>query len=83
MKKDHQSNPAEKQTGKILEGVERDSHGVFTGALHKLGKMTGLSAGDNVTDNDPAEKWGRIVGRTLGFAFLIILAINLFTGWFF
>lgn len=65
---------------RIFRGADRDSHSIFAGALHKLGKMTGLSAGHDDRADDPAEKWGRIVGRTLGFAFLILLVINLFTG---
>jgi hypothetical protein len=83
MKPKDQSGPVDKGTRKILDRVEQDSHGVFTGALYKLGKITGLSAGHDVSHGDPAEKWGRIVGRTLGFIFLAILIINLFTGWFF
>lgn len=82
IKKDDKSAKSA-EAGRILETVEKDSNGVFTGALHQLGKRTGLSAGDDVTNSDPVEKWGRIVGRTLGFGFLIVLIVNLFTGWFF
>ena len=71
------------QADKIIRRAEQDSHSIFTGALHRLGKMTGLSAGEDVSGTDPAEKWGRIVGRSLGFVFLIVLVVNLFTGWFF
>ena len=79
------------ESERILRRAEQESHGVFTGALHRigqslgqnLGKMSGLSAGENVTNSDPVEKWGRIIGRTLGFLFLAVLAVNLFTGWFF
>ncbi len=71
------------QADKIIQRAERESHNIFTGALHRLGRMTGLSAGDDVSRSDPAEKWGRIIGRSLGFVFLIVLIVNLFTGWFF
>ena len=32
---------------------------------------------------DAVEMWARRVGRTLGFLFLGLLALNLATGWFF
>ena len=32
---------------------------------------------------DKVEIWARRIGRTLGFIFLAVLALNLATGWFF
>jgi len=32
---------------------------------------------------DAVEIWARRIGRTLGFLFLVMLALNLATGWFF
>jgi hypothetical protein len=34
-------------------------------------------------DRDWPEVWGRWVGRLLGALFLILLIVNLLTGWFF
>jgi len=32
---------------------------------------------------DPVEMWARRTGRIIGYGLLVILTINLFTGWFF
>lgn len=32
---------------------------------------------------DPVVVWGKRVGRVIGYGLLIVLAVNLFTGWFF
>jgi hypothetical protein len=32
---------------------------------------------------DAVEIWAKRIGRALGLVFLVVLAINLFTGWFF
>lgn len=68
------------EPGRILRDANRGSQDLFAGALQRLGMFTGLSAGKPRPDEDAVEKWGRIVGRTLGFGFLILLAINLFSG---
>ena len=38
---------------------------------------------DDGAEADGVEIWAKRIGRTLGFVFLILLAVNLFTGWFF
>jgi hypothetical protein len=57
-------------------------------SLASLSRETGLLGGARMRDNDGAEPdaveiWAKRVGRALGVIFVIILAINLFTGWFF
>jgi hypothetical protein len=47
-----------------------------------------LGAGPRMREDDGApqdavELWAKRIGRALGFVFLALLAINLFTGWFF
>lgn len=68
------------EADRIVRDAERDSQNLFASTLHKLAQKSGLSAGKSGAPEDPAEKWGRIVGRTLGFGFLILLVVNLFTG---
>lgn len=33
-------------------------------------------------DEDGAERWGRRIGRALGYVFALLLLLNLFTHWF-
>lgn len=56
----------------ILRRAEADQRGPFA-----PGPPPGGESGD------PAEMWGRRVGRALGYGLLVVLIVNLFTGWFF
>lgn len=39
--------------------------------------------GAQIDENDPVEVWAKRVGRIVGYALLVVLIVNLFTGWFF
>ena len=39
--------------------------------------------GAQIDEGDPVEVWAKRVGRILGYALLVVLIVNLFTGWFF
>ena len=57
-------------------------------SLAALSRESGLLGGVNMRANegeapDSVEIWARRIGRALGLVFLVVLAINLFTGWFF
>lgn len=39
--------------------------------------------GARIDKNDPVEVWAKRVGRILGYGLLVVLVVNLFTGWFF
>ena len=57
-------------------------------SLAALSRESGLlGAVDMRTDAgeapDAVEIWAKRIGRALGLVFLVVLAINLFTGWFF
>lgn len=41
------------------------------------------SRGARIDESDPVEVWAKRVGRVLGYGLLIVLIVNLFTGWFF
>ena len=57
----------------ILRRAEADQRGLLTPGPPLAGEPSG----------DAAEIWGRRVGRVLGYALLLLLIVNLFTGWFF
>ena len=55
-------------------------------ALSRDGGLLGVGPqmrGDDASAEDALELWAKRIGRALGFVFLILLAVNLFTGWFF
>lgn len=57
-------------------------------SLASMSRETGLLGGARMGDDDggapdAVEIWAKRVGRGLGVIFVIVLAINLFTGWFF
>ncbi len=39
--------------------------------------------GAQIDETDRVEVWAKRVGRILGYILLVILTVNLFTGWFF
>lgn len=39
--------------------------------------------GAAIDESDPVEVWAKRLGRILGYALLVLLIVNLFTGWFF
>jgi hypothetical protein len=56
--------------------------------LASLSRETGLLGGARMREDegeapDAVEIWAKRVGRALGVIFVVILAINLFNGWFF
>ena len=57
-------------------------------SLAALSRESGLLGGMNMRADDgeapdAVEIWAKRIGRALGLVFLVVLAINLFTGWFF
>jgi hypothetical protein len=57
-------------------------------SLAALSRESGLLGGVNMRSHageapDAVEIWARRTGRALGLVFLVVLALNLFTGWFF
>lgn len=39
--------------------------------------------GARIDESDPVEVWAKRIGRIIGYGLLIVLTLNLFTGWFF
>ena len=39
--------------------------------------------GAQIDESDPVEVWAKRIGRIVGYALLVVLIVNLFTGWFF
>ncbi|MFN3889842.1 MAG: hypothetical protein ACK4MV_05535 [Beijerinckiaceae bacterium] len=39
--------------------------------------------GADINEYDPVEVWAKRIGRIAGYALLVLLVVNLFTGWFF
>ena len=39
--------------------------------------------GAQIDESDPVEVWAKRIGRIIGYALLVVLIVNLFTGWFF
>jgi hypothetical protein len=39
--------------------------------------------GAQIDETDPVEVWAKRIGRIIGYALLVLLIVNLFTGWFF
>lgn len=39
--------------------------------------------GAQIDESDAVEVWAKRIGRSLGYILLGVLAVNLFTGWFF
>ncbi len=57
-------------------------------SLASLSRETGLLGGARMREDggeapDAVEIWAKRVGRALGLIFVVVLVINLFTGWFF
>ena len=73
MKKDDEARRIEAE--RILRQVERETKGVADSSMarqleHRL---------FDTASSDPAERWGKIIGRSLGFLFLIYLVYHLLT----
>ncbi len=69
-----------KEARRTLAALSRDRSGVFDSALQAGADH--LTARD-AQGEDAIEIWGRRIGRALGLLCLILLAVNLVTGWFF
>ena len=64
----------------ILSRADRDSADVFSTHLEKA---TAHFTASSEPSADKVELWAKRTGRILGFILLIVLAVNLATGWFF
>jgi hypothetical protein len=58
----------------ILNRVDADQHSMIAPSTTR---------GADIDESDPVEVWAKRVGRVIGYGLLIVLTINLFTGWFF
>lgn len=58
---------------KILDRVEDDQRSMIAPDARVA----------EIDENDPVEVWARRVGRIVGYALLVALIVNLFTGWLF
>ncbi|MDB5509172.1 MAG: hypothetical protein JWL93_1641 [Hyphomicrobiales bacterium] len=76
----HDPDADAREARRSLDAMGRSSHGVFDSALHR-----GVDhfAGRDAPAEDRVEVWGRRLGRALGLVFLVVLVVNLATGWFF
>lgn len=63
-----------------LDTLSRGSGSVFDSAMQR---GAGHFSASDAPQEDGVEVWGRRVGRALGLVFLVVLVINLATGWFF
>lgn len=59
--------------GDGAEGLPGTGMGNAFRAAKKRMEALGLEVDDTGTDNDPAEKWGKIIGRGLGYVVVIYL----------
>jgi len=72
--------PGLRQTGVALH------NGPQTGQFRFLGDATGVNMTDRQPppeETDPAQIWGRRIGRALGALAAVALLVNLFTHWLF
>ncbi len=76
----HSPDDRAREAKAALDRAERESTGFADSALAKMGDHFAAREAD---PQDGAELWGRRIGRILGAVFLILLLINLFTGWIF
>jgi hypothetical protein len=60
----------------VLKQVAADQSGPMSGS-------PAIAAHGDDDAADPVVIWGKRVGRVIGYGLLIVLAINLATGWFF
>ncbi|MBV8567665.1 MAG: hypothetical protein JO273_19625 [Methylobacteriaceae bacterium] len=83
MSRRHQDHDVTAATS-VIERVERETAGLF-GAIQRRRASEGAPGDDGRggTVSDGIEVWGRRVGRALGLLAAALLAVNLFTHWFF
>ena len=74
------NNGAERNAREILSRADRDSADLFSTHLEKA---VAHVAASNEPSEDKLELWAKRTGRVLGLILLILLAVNLATGWFF
>jgi hypothetical protein len=68
----------------ILSRADRDSADVFSTHLEKAaGQVTSHFTASGEPSADKVELWAKRTGRIIGFILLVMLAVNLATGWFF
>ena len=71
---------AEQNAREILSRADRDSADLFSTHLEKAVAHVTAS---NEPSTDKVELWAKRTGRILGLILLVVLAVNLATGWFF
>lgn len=66
------------ESRRILEGVERDSETVGSSSLARTAaRARDHMAGRDAPQDDPAEIWGRRIGRGLGLVVVVALVLHL------
>jgi hypothetical protein len=71
---------AARNAREILSRADRDSADLFSTHLEKATAHFTASGEPSV---DKVELWAKRTGRILGLILLVVLAVNLATGWFF
>jgi hypothetical protein len=80
-RKDSEDNSgAARNVREILSRADRDSADLFSTHLEKA--TAHFTASGEPTE-DKVELWAKRTGRVIGFILLVVLAVNLATGWFF
>ncbi|MDB5649164.1 MAG: hypothetical protein JWL62_684 [Hyphomicrobiales bacterium] len=77
---DHDSDREAREARATLAGLSRAPGSVFDSAMQRGADHF---AARDAAPEDGIELWGRRIGRALGLIFLLVLAVNLVTGWFF
>lgn len=67
------TNDDDAQARGILRRVEND----------QLSMIGHDARGAQIDASDPVEVWAKRIGRIVGYGLLVVLIVNLFTGWFF
>jgi hypothetical protein len=74
------TNGAAQNAREILSRADRDSADLFSTHLEKA--TAHFSASDEPSA-DKVEFWAKRTGRIIGLILVVVLALNLATGWFF
>jgi hypothetical protein len=70
-----QDQASKQNSDAILRRVERDSETAGTSSLARIAnQLNAHFDGADAPDNDPIERWGRRIGRTLSLVFVVLLS---------
>ena len=80
MTMDERADREAAEARRTLDRMAQPDGGVFGSAIQRGADHF---AATDAPAQDSIELWGRRIGRVLGAVFLLVLAVNLVTGWFF